>query len=507
MATVAVASSSQLAADAGAAIADAGGNAVDVAIAACLTSMTTEPGVCSLGAGGYVTVWVPGTGPVTIDGYAAVPGLGLPDSRLGEAAWEVNLTYGGGVRTIVGYGSVGVPGGVAALGEASRRYGSLPWKEVVEPAMTIVETGFPLPSACHHYLESSADPVFGWEPHSRGTFIDAEGNLVGRGDTIRLPGLATTLETLAIKGPEEFYTGDLGHTIADYVSDHGGSLNRADMSAYKPIVRPSLQVSLDDWRIATNPPPAVGGATLAAMLMMMNDVQHEGWDPVSVRRLVEVQHAVIRYRHQHIDTSGEMTAAIEGLLQMARAGTPPGASGSTVHTSAADRSAIGCSITMSSGYGSGALPPGTGIWLNNCLGEIELLPGGIEQAQPGRRLPSNMAPTVARTEDGRVLSTGSPGADRITTAMLQVLVNHIHFGAPLEEAIAQPRAHVEISAGGYRVAHEPGLPVGEVDLPCRSFDEPSMYFGGVAVAEWGPASGFVIAADPRRQGGTAVGGA
>jgi gamma-glutamyltranspeptidase/glutathione hydrolase len=385
----------------------------------------------------------------------------LPDSRLGEAAWEVNLTYGGGVRTIVGYGSVGVPGGVAALGEASRRYGSLPWKEVVEPAMTIVETGFPLPSACHHYLESSADPVFGWEPHSRGTFIDAEGNLVGRGDTIRLPGLATTLETLAIKGPEEFYTGDLGHTIADYVSDHGGSLNRADMSAYKPIVRPSLQVSLDDWRIATNPPPAVGGATLAAMLMMMNDVRHEGWDPISVKRLVEVQHAVTRYRHQHIDTSGEITAAVEGLLQMARDGTPPGASGSTVHTSAADRSAIGCSITMSSGYGSGALPPGTGIWLNNCLGEIELLPGGIEQAQPGRRLPSNMAPTVARTEDGRVLSTGSPGADRITTAMLQG----------------------------------------------RSFDEPSMYFGGVAVAEWGPASGFVIAADPRRQGGTAVGGA
>ena len=127
MSGVAVASGSQLAADAGAAVARAGGNAVDAAIAAVLTSMTTEPGVCSLGASGFVTVGPSDGTPVTIEGYAAMPGLGLAREALGQNAWEVELGYGGGMKTIIGFGSVAVPGAIAALGHASRRYGRLPW--------------------------------------------------------------------------------------------------------------------------------------------------------------------------------------------------------------------------------------------------------------------------------------------------------------------------------------------------------------------------------------------
>ena len=115
MTVVAVASSSQLAADAGAAVAAAGGNAIDAAIAASLTSMTTEPGVCSLGASGYITIWPRSGSPVTIDGYADMPGLGVEGPADPDAAWPIRLSYGGGMTTIVGYGSVAVPGGVAAL--------------------------------------------------------------------------------------------------------------------------------------------------------------------------------------------------------------------------------------------------------------------------------------------------------------------------------------------------------------------------------------------------------
>lgn len=506
MTAVAVASSSKLAADAGAAVAAAGGNAIDAAIAACLTSMTTEPGVCSLGASGYITIWPRSGSPVTIDGYANMPGIGLTAPADPASAWPIELSYGGGMKTIVGYGSVAIPGGVAAFGLASEHYGRLPWKEVVEPARAIAAAGFPMPSNCRHYLECALEPVLGWQEHGRTAFLDDSGEVIATGDTVRLPGLSDSLERIARLGPAEFYTGELGNTIADYVSGNGGALNRGDMAAYHAVERESLDVVLDDWHIATSPPPAVGGATLAAMLLLMEGVRHDGWTTEAVRRLVEVQHAVIRYRHRHLDGSAQIRDDIAALLDMAHGGILPGASSATVHTSATDANGVGCSITMSAGYGSGVVPPGTGVWLNNSLGEIELIPEGGFNAEPGTRLTSNMAPTVAHRDDGAVLATGSPGADRITSAILQMLVNFIHFGHPLDQAIAEPRAHVERGADGYLVAHEPGMPMDDVTLPVRPFDHASMYFGGVGAALWDPTAGFIVASDPRRQGGTAIAG-
>jgi len=506
MTAVAVASSSKLSADAGAAVAEQGGNAVDAAVAACLVAMTTEPGVCALGAGGYVTVWSPGETPVTIDGYAAVPGLGLPDPRAGEAAWEVELTYGGGVKTVVGYGSVGVPGGLAAMGRAAERFGKLPWSEVVEPARSTAVGGFPLPSACHHYLQTSAELVYGWDPNSREAFFDSEDRLIEPGQMMRLPHLADTLTRIARHGVADFYTGELGHAIADYIHDHGGALNRKDMAEYRAVERPSLEVPLDEWRIGTNPAPAVGGATLGAMLLLMRSLRQDRWDAAAVKRLVDVQHAVTRFRHDRLDQSEDMARDVQELLQMATADMLSATSGSTVHTSVVDSGGMGCSITMSSGYGSGAVPPGTGIWLNNCLGELELNRGGFGRMPLGGRLISNMAPTVARSDDGRVLATGSPGADRITTAILQVLLNYMHLGMTLEQAVAHPRAHVEIGPEGYRVAYEAGLPMTDVALPVRRFDGLSMFFGGAGAAEWDRQRGFTVAGDPRRQAGTAIAG-
>lgn len=504
MSGVAVASSSQLAADVGAEVARAGGNAVDAAIAAVLTSMTTEPGVCSLGASGFVTVSPPRGDPVTIEGYAAMPGLGLPREALGRNAWPIELGYGGGMRTIVGFGSVAVPGAIAALGHASRRYGRLPWPALVAPVIAVHRAGFPLPSSCRYYLEFAADPIFGWEPESKPIFRDAQGGIVDAGTTVTVPGLADTLEILAEEGPEAFYTGELGQHIADYVTDNGGALSRQDLAAYTVSERPSLAIGLDEWRIATSNAPAVGGATLAAMLILMRDTAHTGWTAAVVGRCARIQRAVLAFRHRRLDRSDDLDGDIAELLREARADRLP-TSSETVHTSAVDAQGIGCSITMSAGYGSGVLPPGTGCWLNNALGEVELsADGGLKIAEPGTRLSSNMAPTVARRRDGKVLAAGSPGADRITTAILQVLVSYIHFDMTLAEAVAHPRLHVERVGEDYRAAIEPGLPTEQVGLPLRPFDARSMFFGGVAAASWSPESGFNVAGDPRRQGGTAI---
>lgn len=503
MSGVAVASSSQLAADIGAEIARAGGNAVDAAVAAMIVSMTSEPGVCSLGASGFVTIG-PANGPaVTIEGYAAMPGLGIPRELLGTNAFGIEMGYGGGMHTIVGYGSIAVPGAIAALGQASARYGRLPWRELVMPAVEVHRRGFALPSSCRHYLQFAAEPIFGWESGSDRVFRDASGALISAGSTVRIPGLADTLATIAEEGPDAFYTGDLGNLIADHVSDNGGALNRRDLAAYRVEERASLSIDLDEWRIATSPAPAVGGATLAAMLTLVDDVDTAGWSSHFVSQCVEIQRSVLAYRRDHLDTSDNLEAAIGRFLMQVDERSLP-VSADTVHTSAVDAEGRGCAITMSAGYGSGVMPPGTGCWLNNSLGEVELNPDGLKITEPGTRLSSNMAPTVARKNDGTVLATGSPGADRITTAIFQVLVNYIHFGMSLADAVAHSRAHVEHIGEGFRVAMEPGLDAHEVQMEQRHFDSKSMFFGGVAATEWGPTTGFVVAADPRRQGGTAI---
>ena len=180
-------------------------------------------------------------------------------------------------------------------------------------------------------------------------------------------------------------------------------------------------------------------------------------------------------------------------------------SASTVHTSAVDDSGLGCAITASAGYGAGEMPEGTGLWLNNGLGEVELNRRDVSSRAPGSRLPSNMAPTVARSP-GAVLAIGSPGADRITSAIHQVLVNLLEFDMPLEDAVSHPRLHVDMSGEHDILKAENGLDLPDSDLPVRRFEGLNMYFGGVGAARYSADGQFDVAADPRREGGTALTG-
>jgi gamma-glutamyltranspeptidase/glutathione hydrolase len=266
---------------------------------------------------------------------------------------------------------------------------------------------------------------------------------------------------------------------------------------------------VDDWQVATNPAPAIGGAVLAALLLLLDDHPFHAWTAEETARMVEVQRAVLRYRARHLDEPGARNGPVRALLEAARVGDHRRLleSGSTVHTSAVDSEGLACSVTVSAGYGSGVVVPGTGLWLNNSLGELELQPHGLSSFRPGDRLPSNMAPTIARRADGSVLAIGSPGASRITTALAQVVLNFIHLGMSLGDAVAHPRLHVEVFEGKPTIAFEPGLPVEAWgDLTARRFPGPSMYFGGVGAAMWDPVAGHFEATDPRRSGATAVAG-
>jgi gamma-glutamyltranspeptidase / glutathione hydrolase len=499
---VAVATTSQLAADAARDVAEIGGNAVDCALAAALLTINTEPGVCALGGSAFITIWSDGEDPITVDGNVAVPGKGLADADRGKGAVEISLAYGGGITTLVGPGSVSVPGTLAAMEDAWKNYGSAPWREIFEPTIRACRNGFPLSRACRYYLGYSGDIIFGRSKDGHQALHRDDGSLLDAGDSVTVPHLADSLDAIASEGARIFYEGEIAQAIAAHCQDGGGMLTLEDLRSYRAIERAPLVSKIGDWHLATNPPPAIGGAVLTAMLLACADLDIERWDAKALARLIQAQRACLDFRQRRLDLAENVGEEAAQLINSARNGRllSRWTSASTVHTSVVDDSGNGCAITASSGYGSGEMPDGTGLWLNNCLGEIELNRRGLDAGPPGARLPSNMAPSVAR-RDGAVLAVGSPGADRITTAMQQFLINYLQIGMPLADAIAHPRVHVDTSGEEIQLKAEPNLDLPQIDLPVTVFPGLVMYFGGVGAAVFDSDDGFHVAADPRREGG------
>lgn len=509
MRRVQVASATSLSAAAGAAVADAGGNAIDAAIGASIASMCTEIGIIAPAGSGFVTVWPADGEPIVIDGYAEMPGRGLPPERFGGGAREVEMSYGGHTRTIVGWGSVATPGAFAAYAEAHRRFGAVEWSEILAPTIAIVAEGFPVTGASAEYLDHAHRSIFGWDEMSRSITHHADGTPVAVGDVIHIPHLADTLRRIAEEGAAVLYEGDLGRRMSDAVLEGGGILTREDLSSYRVVEREPIRFEIDGWEIATNPPPAVGGVVASAILLLASEPPFRGWIPEEIARMARIQRAVLDYRSGRLDDYEGRAAAADRLLTYARDGNLDAVerSPSTVHTSTTDTDGNACAVTVSAGYGAGAIVPGTGIYLNNSLGEVELTAEGYHSLAPGTRLVSNMAPTVARRSDGSMLAIGSPGASRITTAIAQVLLNFLHLGMSLRDAVAHPRINVENFGGNSMVAYEPGLDVPTIDgMTTRRFPDIAMYFGGVQAAVFDPIAGLYGAADPRRSGDTARGG-
>ncbi|MFY0408684.1 gamma-glutamyltransferase [Solicola sp. PLA-1-18] len=503
--TVAVAGPSELAAEAGAEVARAGGNAVDVALAASLVTMVNEVGIVSLSSGAFVTVQPPGdAAPTTVDGWVEMPGRGADPGRFGSGTWDVTTAYGGGVTATIGAGSVGTHGGVMALGEAHRRWGSLPWASVVAPAIEVARGGFAIGSASRHYLSYVHDEIFGWDAFSRDALHDADGELR---EHVVVDGLADTFRAIATEGPSAMYTGSVGTRIADAVQRLGGLMTRDDLAAYEVVVRPSLTARAGSWTLGTNPHPSVGGICVAAMLSLMDDRPRDRWTTDDVAHLLEVQRAVLGHRVSTLDTAPDLGEAARSFLALAdEDGLRALESPSTTHVSAVDAGGGACSVTASSGYGSGVMAGDTGVWLNNCLGEPELNRFGRHALPPGTRLRSNMAPTVGRRDDGAVLAVGSPGADRISTAVAQVVAGFAG-GMSLVDAVDHPRVHVRVPGHGRVtevVDHEAGAPLPDGLGETLAYPAHDMYFGGVAAALHDPVLGLSAAADPRRSGGVRV---
>ncbi len=503
---VAVAASSQIAADAGAHMAGLGGNAVDAVLATAMVSLCTDPGIVSPGGGSFIAIWPPRGDPVVIDGCVAMPGIGS-ERELGDAMWEEVFDYHGETRSCVGFGSVATPGDFASLAAASEQFGRLPWHELLQPAIYWADKGFPLLGGGAEYLRSAHEAIYGWHEESRRILHHPDGRPLAKGDLVHVPHLADSLRLIANEGASAMYDGEIGGRIADAVQEAGGLLGEADLAAYNAEFREPIMVEFGNWRVATNPAPSVGGPCLAAMLRLLEGCDSESPDETSLQLLVHVQDTVLNYRADRLDGAHDrLPEEIERMLLLYRDQEALLSSPSTIHVSGVDSEGWACSITSSDGYCSGAMAPRTGIWLNNSLGEVDLHTRGLTGLKAGSRLASNMAPTVARRADGAILAIGSPGASRITTALSQVLLNHVYYGMSLETAVTYPRLHVELSYERPAIAYEPDLAVPEMKgYARRPFPRRSMYFGGVQAARWSPASGLAAVGDDRRAGCVAYG--
>ena len=530
--TAAVAAPNVLAVRAGLDVVESGGTAVDAAVAAMLVAMCTEPGVVSPLGGGFVAIWPHDGDPEVIDANVEMPGRGLPKERFGGGLVELSMSYGGGITVYAGPGSVATPGAISGLGLAHERHGRLPWREVVAPAATAARQGFPLGAAAASYLAITGDSLFAWDPQTAALLLHSGGAPKVAGERIVDPNLASALDRLGEAGAGDLFTGDLAATLAADQEDRGGLITRADLAAYRPVVRDPLRLRAGDWDLATNAPPSIGGPVLAVML---GELVRRG--RVEIADVLDIQQRVLSHRLSVHDFSRDLEKDGYDLLALVErhglVGLPT--SGSTAHVSVVDAAGTACAITASAGYGSGATVPGTGLMLNNCLGEPELNRLGLHALVPGTRLASNLSPTVGRASGppsgvGQVLAIGSPGADRITTALMQVLGRFCLEGLDLGEAIDRARIHVTFrgefadpSAAAADAGDQTALPIDEPvpvvqveddddlvtavqDAGLEAVVHPrrSMFFGGVAAAYRRDDGTLGAAADARRESATGI---
>jgi gamma-glutamyltranspeptidase/glutathione hydrolase len=489
-----VAAGHPLTARVGADVLGEGGNAVDAALAAMLASFACEPLLNALGAGGYMLVVVPGSPPVLLDFFVAAPGHGGDPSQRAELV-PVSISFGDAIQVFnIGAASVGAYGLPAGVCAAAERFGSVPLWRLVAPGAELARRGVPLNAAQAYVVEILADIVTA-TPECAALFAPA-GTVLREGDTVRQPELAVALERLGAEGAAPFYTGDIAAAIVDWVTERGGMLTADDLRAYEVVDREPVRVSYRGRDVLTNPPPSAGGILLAHTLASL-DAEPGRPGPETIVEAMERTQAV---RTPEFLEGLADSAFVQRFL--AGFGASGGRLGSTTHIAVLDRDGRACSVTCSNGACSGVVVPGTGVHLNNMMGEQDLNPLGFHRHPPGRRMPSMMAPTVVVRDGTPELVLGSAGSNRIRSAILQTIIRVVDERLPADEAVRAPRLHYEDGV----VYAEPGIDTAGLESAGRAigrFRDRNLFFGGVQAVAHESGGGFRGGGDPRR-GGDAI---
>jgi gamma-glutamyltranspeptidase/glutathione hydrolase len=496
-------------------ILEAGGNAFDAALGALCTAAIAEPLLVSLGGGGFLLALPDGEKPRVYDFFCQTPARKRPENELDF--YPILADFGTAEQEFhIGTGSIAVPGVVAGLFTAHRELGRMPLRDIVAPAAVLAREGFRV-DAFHHYVIRILKPIIEATAESLALFEspDRPGHLLSEGEWLRNAAAAQSLEALVQEGADLFYRGEWAERLATDCREHGGHLTREDLAAYRVERREPVVFRYRNGKCAINPPPSPGGCLVAFALAVMSDWTSgdERWGSRDHGlNLLRGMRAASVARHEYAMESGLDEAKMRLLLgeDTVRAWQQGLRlhslfSRGTTHISVADAQGNIASLTASNGEGSAYVLPGSGIMLNNMLGEEDLNPGGFHRWREGSRLISMMAPAVAELKDGTRFALGSGGSNRIRSAITQVLVNLLDFGMSLEQAVAAPRIHLERDM----LSIEPGFPEDTLEALTGAvprhhlWPDKNLFFGGVHVVSATPDGRFDGAGDPRRGGSVA----
>jgi len=500
-----------LTAEAGAQVLAEGGNAVDACIAAAFVSWVAESPLTGPGAGGFMLVHRAGDRSTRVlDHFVTVPGLGL--RRPGAAEMEavaVDFAPESSQTFRIGGASCAVPGAIAGLSEAHRQFGTLPWRVLLEPAIELARTGVVL-SRPQAYLHALLDLILRHTDEGRAIY-GRNGDCLVAGDRLVMADLARTLEQLAEKGAADFYRGELARAVSRHVRERGGEITLRDLADYRVIRRRPVQVAFLGHEFESNPPPSTGGILIGLGVRLIDRLGPAGppGSAEAMAQLVEIM------REQEVARGGPFSRELyrgglarrlydeRSLMATARrlGRRLPAAERGTTHIAVVDGRGNAASLTASTGAGSGIIVPGTGIHLNNMLGEFDLAAtGGIPR--PGVRFTSGMAPSLVLRDRRPRLVVGSAGSLRLRGAILQIVGNVIAHGLGVEEAIDRPRVHLDEP----HVHCEGGNDRAEVErLAAWGYElvrwrRRNLFFGGVSGVEFREDGTLAAAGDPRRGG-------
>lgn len=485
----AVASGHERVTDAACRALEDGGNAFDAAVAGGFASAIAEPALTSLGGGGFLLARPAGGEPRLFDFFVDAPGAGLAGPPHEPVLEPVTVEFPGSSQVFhVGEGSVAVPGVLRGLLHVHEALGSLPLRVLLEPAIELAREGVVLNAHQAYFLELLR-PITTRTAAGRMLFAPGGSHLVA-GDHLRNPQLADFMETLPAGGDRELYEGGVAREIARM---HGGLVTLRDLADYRVAVRAPLRVGYRGAELLTNPPPSFGGSLLALSLRMFEVAELSGGfgQPLHLAWLASVMQEVDRVR------GSGAPSELEPALWDASLGRLRQATGGTTQLSVCDADGGAASMTTSNGEGSGCFAPGTGIMLNNMMGEDDLHPDGFHASEPGLRVASMMSPSLLLRADAAPLVLGSGGSKRIRTALLQAVVDAVDFHMGVRELVEAPRVHWD----GEVLHAEPGFAEASLEAlarrwPVHAWDVQDVYFGGVhAVSLDGQAAG-----DPRRGG-------
>jgi gamma-glutamyltranspeptidase / glutathione hydrolase len=479
-------------ADVAATMLESGGNAVDAAVAAAFALAVTYPEAGNVGGGGFMMLQVRGES-AFLDYREVAPAAATRDMYL-DAAGEVIEG-----ASLTGHRAAGVPGTVAGLWAAHRRYGALPWSVVVAPAIALAEHGYAVPEV----LAARAEEERG---RLQSTSFGAHFGRLRAGELLRQPELAATLRRIQDAGADDFYRGTTAALIAAEMARGGGLVTEADLAAYRPQWREPLRSTWRGKTVLTAPPPSSGGIALLQLLGMRqalsDDFRGLGRDaPQALHLFAEMAKRVYADRAEYLGDPGFVDVPVGPLVDPAyvarRAGevrreavstlesVRPGLSEprQTTHYSIVDAqgNAVSNTYTLNTNFGSGVVVGGAGFLLNNQMDDFSAKPGvanfyGVVGAdanaiEPGKRMLSSMSPTVVLDHDGAVEAVvGSPGGSTIITTVFHVLTNVYDHQMPAADAVAAPRFHHQLLPPD-RITYDGELPAATLnELRRRGYD-------------------------------------